>query len=156
MRIRIGLRSRIEARSRLDVRAVEGAGLAGGDRLDLNVEAAPERNLLNMEARLQAPANGFLAGMTGIARPIEAAIGGRGDWANWQGRIQAVTAGQSFADLQLGARNGTFTSNAKVRARAEKLMPWVPLATVIAYALIIFLAQMQGLDFLGEMAKILF
>jgi hypothetical protein len=61
-----------------------------------------------------------------------------------------------FATMLHLTRNGTFTRSEKVRARAEKLLPWVPLATILAYALIILLAQLQGLDFLGEMAKLIF
>jgi hypothetical protein len=35
-------------------------------------------------------------------------------------------------------------------------MVWVPLATIIAYAIIVMMAQLKGIDFLGEMARILF
>ncbi len=68
----------------------------------------------------------------------------------------AVTIPTFFATMLHLTRNGTFTRSENVRARAEKLLPWVPLATILAYALIILLAQLQGLDFLGEMAKLLF
>ncbi|MGW9158352.1 MULTISPECIES: vitamin K epoxide reductase family protein [unclassified Microbacterium] len=68
----------------------------------------------------------------------------------------AVTIPTFFATMIHLTRIGAFTSNEKVQARADKLMPWVPLATIVAYALVIFLAQLQGLDFLGEIAKILF
>lgn len=68
----------------------------------------------------------------------------------------AVTIPTFFATMLHLTRNGTFTQKTKVRSRANALMPWVPLATILAYALIIVLAQLQGLDFLGEMAKILF
>ncbi|MFB8190848.1 vitamin K epoxide reductase family protein [Microbacterium sp. NPDC055988] len=68
----------------------------------------------------------------------------------------AVTIPTFFATMIHLTRIGAFTSNEKVQARADRLMPWVPLATIVAYALVIFLAQLQGLDFLGEIAKILF
>lgn len=68
----------------------------------------------------------------------------------------AVTIPTFLATMVHLTRNGTFTRDEKVQARADKLMPWVPLATVLIYALVILLAQLQGLDFLGEMAKILF
>ena len=68
----------------------------------------------------------------------------------------AVTIPTFFATMIHLTRNGTFTRNEKTRARADKLMQWVPLATILAYAVIILLAQLKGLDFLGEMARILF
>ncbi|WP_091234388.1 vitamin K epoxide reductase family protein [Microbacterium sp. 3J1] len=68
----------------------------------------------------------------------------------------AVTIPTFFATMVHLTRNGTFTRNEKVRGAADKAMVWVPLATILAFAFIIVLAQLQGLDFLGEMAKLLF
>ena len=53
-------------------------------------------------------------------------------------------------------RNGTFTGNEKVKERANRLMVWVPLATVLAYAVIILLVQLRGLDLLGEVIGMVF
>ena len=68
----------------------------------------------------------------------------------------AVTIPTFFATLLHLLRNGSLSRSAKVQQRAGALLVWVPLATILAYALIIALAQLQGLDFLGEMARILF
>ncbi|MFS0854291.1 vitamin K epoxide reductase family protein [Microbacterium sp. 179-I 3D4 NHS] len=68
----------------------------------------------------------------------------------------AVTIPTFFATLIHLLRNGTLTSSAKVRARADRLMAWVPLATVLAYAVIVIMAQVKGIDFLGGMVRILF
>lgn len=54
------------------------------------------------------------------------------------------------------ARNGTLTRSVGARERAERLMPWVPLATILLYALIVLLAQLRGLDLLGEVFGMLF
>lgn len=53
-------------------------------------------------------------------------------------------------------RNGTLTRSPAVRARADRLMVWVPLATILAYAIVILLAQLRGLDLLGEVFGSLF
>ncbi|REJ04537.1 hypothetical protein DY023_13915 [Microbacterium bovistercoris] len=53
-------------------------------------------------------------------------------------------------------RNGTLTRSAGAQERAGRLMVWVPLATIVAYAIVIAMAQLAGLDFLGEMSGILF
>ncbi|CAH0165377.1 vitamin K epoxide reductase family protein [Microbacterium sp. Bi121] len=68
----------------------------------------------------------------------------------------AVTIPTFFATVVHLFRNGTFSSSEKVQARAGSLMAWVPLATIIAYAIIVLMAQLKGIDFLGEMARILF
>ncbi|KDA06261.1 membrane protein [Microbacterium sp. CH12i] len=68
----------------------------------------------------------------------------------------AVTIPTFFATVVQLFRNGTLSRSQKVRQRAGRLMVWVPLATILAYALIIVMAQLQGLNFLGEMARLLF
>ncbi|MFS0893982.1 vitamin K epoxide reductase family protein [Microbacterium sp. 179-I 3D3 NHS] len=68
----------------------------------------------------------------------------------------AVTIPTFFATVLHLIRNGTLTRNEKAQQRAGALMVWVPLLTIVAYAVIILLAQLQGLDFLGEMAKLIF
>lgn len=67
-----------------------------------------------------------------------------------------VTIPTFFATVLHLIRNGTLTRSAKARERARRLMIWVPLATILAYAVIVVMAQLKGIDFLGEMARILF
>ncbi|WP_341945222.1 vitamin K epoxide reductase family protein [Microbacterium sp. LWH11-1.2] len=62
----------------------------------------------------------------------------------------SVTIPTFFATMLHLTRNGTFTGNEKVQERANRLMVWVPLATILAYAVIILLVQLRGLDLLGE------
>lgn len=68
----------------------------------------------------------------------------------------AVTIPTFFATVVHLFRNGTFSSSEKVQERAGRLMAWVPLATILAYAIIVAMAQAKGIDFLGEMARLLF
>ncbi|WP_312167826.1 vitamin K epoxide reductase family protein [Microbacterium sp.] len=68
----------------------------------------------------------------------------------------AVTIPTFFATLVHLARNGTFSRNPKAMDAGAKLMPWVPLATILAYALVILLAQLRGLDLLGEVVGMIF
>ncbi|HEY0445576.1 MAG TPA: translocation/assembly module TamB domain-containing protein [Allosphingosinicella sp.] len=99
----------------LNAGAVAAPGLAGGDRLALRLDAVPEANRFDLDARIQAPANGFVAGLTGFRQPIVAAIGGRGSWDNWRGRAQATLAGQPFANLSITGRDGTFSVTGPLR-----------------------------------------
>ncbi|MEG3152408.1 translocation/assembly module TamB domain-containing protein [Sphingomonas sp. ZT3P38] len=85
------------------------AALDGGDRLVLNLDAVPDQNRLILDARLTAPTGGIVAGMAGLKQPLVARITGRGNWADWQGKAEAMLGNGRLADLVVGARNGTFT-----------------------------------------------
>ncbi|MDP9414889.1 MAG: translocation/assembly module TamB, partial [Pseudomonadota bacterium] len=81
----------------------------------LRLDAVPDANRFDIGARVEAPADGFVAGMTGIRQPLVAAVGGRGSWTNWQGGAQAVLGGQGLANLAISGRDGTFTVAGPVR-----------------------------------------
>jgi len=89
--------------------AVRGPGIAGGDTLRLVLDAQPDANKLGIRVRFDAPADGVAASMTGVKAPMAIRIGGAGDWKSWKGRGVAALGGQSLANLDLGAQNGTFT-----------------------------------------------
>jgi translocation and assembly module TamB len=93
----------------LNAAALAGPGLPGGDKLVLRLDAVPDKNKLDLGLRLDAPANGFVAGLTGLTQPLAASLTGRGAWSNWNGRAVARLGGQLFANLGVNARNGTFT-----------------------------------------------
>jgi translocation and assembly module TamB len=93
----------------LDTNAIAGPGLPGGDKLALRIDGVPEANRLAMGVRVEAPANGFVAKLTGLNQPLVATLGGNGTWANWRGKAKAVLGGKTFADLAVGAKDGAFT-----------------------------------------------
>ncbi|HWS50527.1 MAG TPA: vitamin K epoxide reductase family protein [Microbacterium sp.] len=68
----------------------------------------------------------------------------------------AVTIPTFFATMLHLVRNGTLTRSVRAQERAGKLMVWVPLASVLAYALILVLAQLAGIDMVGEIERALF
>ncbi len=68
----------------------------------------------------------------------------------------AVTIPTFFATMVHLTRNGTFTRNEKVQERANRLMVWVPLATIVAYAIIVVMAQGYGIDVIGEVTRLIF
>ncbi len=86
------------------------AALDGGDRLALVLDAVPDQDRLIVDARLNAPTGGIVAGMAGLKQPLVARIDGRGSWSSWQGQAQAVLGGKPLAALDLTGRNGTFTA----------------------------------------------
>ena len=96
------------ARVKADLGTLAVAGLKGGDRLHLNLDAVPDDNILNVQAQLRAPADGAVAALAGLDRPLAAEIAGRGSWADWNGRLIATLGGEQLAGLRIRARDGTF------------------------------------------------
>nr|MDQ2879408.1 hypothetical protein [Pseudomonadota bacterium] len=85
------------------------AALDGGDRLALTLDAVPDADRLTLDATLDAPTGGIVAGMAGLHQPLLARVSGHGSWKAWAGKAQTTLGGQSLADLNLRANSGTFT-----------------------------------------------
>ncbi|MBD8677065.1 translocation/assembly module TamB domain-containing protein [Sphingomonas sp. CFBP 13720] len=88
---------------------IAAPGVAGGDRIALKLDAVPDDNRFDVQARVTGPQNGMIAGMAGLTAPIAASIDGRGDWANWQGRLAGTLGGRPLANLAITGRDGRFT-----------------------------------------------
>jgi translocation and assembly module TamB len=93
----------------LDAGALDAPGLPGGDKLAIRLDAQPEANKLSLGVRVTAPANGFVSGLTGIKQPLAALVTGSGSWEEWKGRARAELGGKQFANLAIGAKNGTWS-----------------------------------------------
>ena len=92
----------------VDAVTIRAPGVAGGDVARVRLDAVPDDNKLNLDVRLNAPANGVVAQLAGLKAPLTATIGGRGSWASWQGRAVATLGAGQLANLALTARNGHF------------------------------------------------
>jgi translocation and assembly module TamB len=96
------------ARIMADAATIVAPGVAGGDRLRLRLDAVPDRDKLDIDMVLDAPAKGLVAGLTGVDAPLVLTVGGRGNWKNWQGRAQGMLAGKELANLTILAQDGRF------------------------------------------------
>lgn len=99
----------------LDGGTISAPGLAGGDRLNLRLDAVPDQNRLDIGLLAQGPADGFIAGLIGTRQAVAADVNGAGTWASWQGRARAMLGGRGLADLRLTARDGTFNLQGPLR-----------------------------------------
>jgi translocation and assembly module TamB len=102
------LEGRADIRNRRALVAIN-ALVAGSDRLQLKIDAAPDRNRFDIDVRARGTADGVLARLTGIRRPLALDVGGEGRWAAWQGRASATAGGVRVVDLALGNRAGAYT-----------------------------------------------
>ena len=97
------------AKVQLDGGTVPGAdGTAGGDRFALLLDAVPDDNILDLDLDLRAPEGGVVATMAGLSDPLVVTLSGEGDWAKWDGTLDAKLGGDDLADVKLRARDGRF------------------------------------------------
>lgn len=101
-----------------------GASRQGGDRLDLVLDAVPERNRLALKLSVEAPRGGVIAALARIEGPLSLKLDGRGDWTKWDGTLTARYAATPMARLQLTARDGTLS--ARGPAELGRLLGGVP------------------------------
>lgn len=78
----------------------------GGDRLRLVLDAEPDRDRFDLEARLDAPARGVLGAMLGTRRPVRLVATGEGGWSDWDGTALLNVSGRRAADLALAVNSG--------------------------------------------------
>ena len=109
------------AKVNLNGATVAGAGQAGGDRIALVLDAVPDDNKLDLDLDLQAPGNGVIAALAGLTEPLDVKLKGAGDWAKWNGTLDAGLGGAPLADLDLSARDGTFALAGETRL--QKFVP---------------------------------
>ncbi|MET4665691.1 translocation/assembly module TamB domain-containing protein [Sphingomonas sp. PvP056] len=84
------------------------AAVAGSDTLRLKLDAAPDRNMFDIDAHARGTANGLLAKLAGFARPIALDVAGRGTWKQWDGHAIADVGTVRLIDLKLTNRAGTY------------------------------------------------
>src|SRR3546814_9369215 len=80
--------------------------VCSSDLLRVVLDAVPDDNRLAADVRLVAPANGAVAGYTGVKKPLTFTLNGRGDWKAWTGKAAATLGGASLLDLDLASREG--------------------------------------------------
>ncbi|MET1754896.1 translocation/assembly module TamB domain-containing protein [Novosphingobium sp. RD2P27] len=104
---------------RAQIRAIGGTvaaqGVAGGDRFRVLLDAVPQENRLAIDLAVNAPAGGVIASLAGLEQRLALEVSGRGDWANWQGRVAANLGGEELARLAVRARNGMFAVRGRTR-----------------------------------------
>ena len=85
------------------------AMVAGSDRLRLRIDAAPDRDRFDIAVSARGAANGVLARLSGLHRPVTVEVGGDGRWASWRGSAAVQVGTARLADLRLAAASGRYT-----------------------------------------------
>ncbi|MEA2999920.1 MAG: translocation and assembly module TamB [Sphingomonadales bacterium] len=92
---------------------LQAAVKGGGDRIALNLDAEPDRDRFDLDAKVDAPAKSVLGALVGTDRPIHLDLGGNGRWSAWHGRARLDISGRRTADLALEARSGRYILSGK-------------------------------------------
>jgi translocation and assembly module TamB len=104
------------AKADLGIIAVASPGQKGaGDTLRLKLDAEPDRDVFDLEAVIHAPRGGAIAGVLGLAEPLDLVLAGDGTWRIWQGRLDAQLGGQKLAGVDITGRSGLFTAKGSTR-----------------------------------------
>lgn len=89
------------------------------DHLQLLVDAEPDGDRFALEARLDAPADGLLMPLAGVARPLRLNASGKGSWRRWRGaldaRLGSGDAARPLAVLALSGDAGRFRLSGEVQ-----------------------------------------
>ena len=80
----------------------------GGDRLRFKLDAEPDRNRFDIDARVRSPGDGVLPAMAGTKRSIALDIQGSGSWSRWRGNAALDLSGRPAFRLALGVDQGRY------------------------------------------------
>jgi translocation and assembly module TamB len=93
-----------DRRALIQLRARSGAG----DRVQIDLDAEPDGDRFALAAAIDGPADGVVAGMAGLGRPVGLRVAGRGTWRTWDGTARGTLGARRVIDLALAARAGHF------------------------------------------------
>ena len=88
----------------------------GGDRLEMLLDSAPDRDRFDLELALEAPAGGVLARMLASDAPLRIAASGEGSWRQWAGSATLDEGGRRSGELRLAAASGLYRATGWVAA----------------------------------------
>jgi len=91
-------------RAMVDLAAV----VQGSDRLQVTLDAEPDRDRFDIDVSARGSDAGVLAKLTGIARPLAIEVHGDGRWSAWRGNAQVDAGNARIADLRLTADAGRY------------------------------------------------
>lgn len=90
------------------------AAVRGADRLKLTIDAEPDRDRFDIDARASSPEGGLLPALFGSKRKLELEVKGDGLWSRWRGTAAMNLSGRRVATLALAADSGRYSLSGKM------------------------------------------
>lgn len=112
----LGARGRLHLDQRTATLSLNVGGINSADKLALAATIAPDRDVLDLNLHINAPAGGALAGYLGSGNGFTLAARGDGTWAQWRGALEATYDNAPLLNFQLFADDGRFRANGPVLA----------------------------------------
>lgn len=112
----LAAKGRLHLAKRTATLSLDIGGTDSDDRLALAATIAPARDVLDLDAHINAPAGGALGGTLGTRHGFTLAVRGDGTWARWRGALEATYDDAALLDFTLAADNGRFRADGAVLA----------------------------------------
>ena len=109
-------RGRLHLDKRTATLSLDVGSSTSQDKLALAAVIAPDRNDLDLNLHVNAPAGGALGGYLGTAHGFTLAAKGDGTWEKWRGALEATYDNASLLEFQLLADDGRFQAHGPVHA----------------------------------------
>ncbi|WP_343346394.1 translocation/assembly module TamB domain-containing protein [Sphingomicrobium sp. XHP0239] len=90
------------------------AALAGGDRIALSLDAAPDDDRFDLDLALASPDDGVLTELAGLDEAIRLDVEGEGSWTAWNGTAQGSIGDVEAIDLSILLDAGTYNLEGRV------------------------------------------
>lgn len=94
------------------------ARATSGDDVVLDLDSRPDDDRFALTASVRGPAQGLIAGLTGLSRATAFTVDGKGSWSHWRGDLAADLGGAPVGRLQLAADSGHFSARGQLMPRA--------------------------------------
>lgn len=91
-----------------------GAEVEGSDLLKVKLDAEPDRDRFDVDAVAKGSADGVMARLSKLNRPIGLRILGDGKWSDWNGAARLIAGDERLIDLQLANRSGVYRARGKL------------------------------------------
>lgn len=85
------------------------------DRMVTTFVAEPERDRLNIDARIVAPEEGALASLLGLPHGFRLTVAGKGSWQDWRGRVSVRYADEPLTALVVRLAGGRLALAGDIR-----------------------------------------
>lgn len=103
---RADLAGAVDIRSGRAMVSLDAETTRSGDKINLMLNAEPDRGKLDLNAEITAPAEGAVAAYLGFQQDYVMTLTGEGDWAKWDGALLVTSDDRQLAEMILEAREG--------------------------------------------------
>lgn len=92
--------------------------IQGSDQVHLMLDSAPDADRFDIDLKANGAADGLIAKLSGLKRPVRATVQGDGRWRTWRGTAMVDAGTARIADLAITNRSGRYTLTGTVTPSA--------------------------------------